>query len=276
MNTEPGIGVEPRHPVGALAAELAGAVVVLPTYNEVDNITPLVESILAQGGIRAVVVVDDGSPDGTGRAADALAMRHGRRVVVLHRGRKLGLGTAYGAGFREAIQMGAALVCTMDADFSHDPAVLPLLLAAAADADLVIGSRYTTGGSIDGDWGWHRRFLSAGANALSRRVIGLSADDCTSGFRCYRASLLGEVDLAGIRSSGYSYLIEMLFRCQRAGARVAEVPIRFTDRRHGASKISRAEIGRAAETVVRLAWRRWYARRRLRLPKRPPRGQGAG
>lgn len=249
----------------AAAAPAARAVVVLPTYNEVDNLVGLVEAILAQPLIAAVVVVDDGSPDGTGRAADALAVRFPGRVVPVHRPRKLGLGTAYGAGFERAIAGGAEWVCTMDADHSHDPAVLPELLASAATADLVIGSRYAPGGAVDGDWGWHRRVLSHGANVLAHRVIGLQANDCTSGFRCYRTTLLSAVDYPLIRSSGYSYLIEMLFRCQRAGARITEVPIRFTDRRHGASKISRAEILRAAETVARLAWRRWRSRTRLRI-----------
>lgn len=242
------------------------AVVVLPTYNEIGNLVAIVEAILGQPGIDAVVVVDDGSPDGTGAAADALAERHPGRVSPLHRPRKLGLGTAYGAGFQRAIARGAEWVCTMDADFSHDPAVLPSLLAAAAHADLVIGSRYAPGGAVDGDWGWHRRMLSQGANALAHRVIGLKAHDCTSGYRCYRTTLLAAVDYPLIRSSGYSYLIEMLFRCQRAGARVVEVPILFSDRRHGASKISRTEILRAAETVARLAWRRWRSRTRLRVP----------
>lgn len=256
-------GIDP-----AIAA--AGAVVVLPTYNELRNLAPIVESALAMAGVGGVIIVDDGSPDGTGRAADDLASAHPGRVGVVHRPRKLGLGTAYAAGFERAIAAGARLVCTMDADFSHDPRALSSLIGGADAADLVIGSRYAPGGSIEGDWGWHRRALSACANALAHRVIGLHARDCTSGFRCYRAALLAAVDYPSIRSSGYSYLLEMLFRCERAGAVVAEVPIRFTDRRHGASKISRTEIGRAAETVGRLAWRRWRSRTRLR-----PRGAAA-
>ncbi|MEO8084148.1 MAG: polyprenol monophosphomannose synthase [Ardenticatenales bacterium] len=242
-----------------------GAIVVLPTYDERPNLRPIVEAILAQRGVGGVIVVDDGSPDGTGRVADDLAVAHVGRVGVVHRPRKLGLGTAYAVGFEHAIRAGARLVCTMDADFSHDPAALPALIDRAADADLVIGSRYAPGGSIEGDWGWHRRGLSAFANGLAHRVVGLQARDCTSGFRCYRAALLAAVDYPGIRSSGYSYLVEMLFRCERAGAAVAEVPIHFADRRHGASKISRSEILRAADTVARLAWRRWRSRTRFRV-----------
>lgn len=243
------------------------AVVVLPTYNEVDNLAPLVETILARAPLD-VIVVDDGSPDGTGAVADRLAAAHPGRVHVVHRASKLGLGSAYGAGFARALTLGASHVCTMDADFSHDPTVLPALLAAAADADLVIGSRYAPGGSVDSDWGWHRRLLSAGANALAHRVLGLTAHDCTSGFRCYRAPLLEAVRFSDIRASGYSYLVEMLFRSARAGARIVEVPIRFTDRRHGASKISRAEIVRAGQTVARLGWRRWRSRTRWRHRRR--------
>lgn len=250
-------------------ADHGRAVVVLPTYNEIDNLAPLVTAVLAAAPVD-VVVVDDASPDGTGRAADGLAAAHPGRVHVVHRPGKMGLGTAYGAGFARAMELGATLVCTMDADFSHDPAVVPRLLAATTAADLVIGSRYAPGGSVDSDWGWHRRLLSYGANALAHRLLGITTHDCTSGFRCYRAPLLAAVRYGDIRASGYSYLVEMLFRSARAGARIVEVPIRFTDRRHGASKISRAEIVRAGQTVLRLGWRRWRSRTRWRARRPAP------
>ncbi|MDI7277275.1 MAG: polyprenol monophosphomannose synthase [Anaerolineae bacterium] len=228
------------------------AVVIVPTYNEIDNLEPLVTQLLGLDLGLGVIIVDDSSPDGTGQLADRLAAST-PRVEVIHRPAKLGLGTAYCAGFVRAIAMGAPHVVTMDADFSHDPSYLPSLLTAAAACDLVIGSRYVPGGAARDCVAW-RVALSRGANRFARTMLGLKAHDCTAGYRCYRREVLERIDPATIRSEGYSYLIEMLFRVQRAGFRVGEVPIQFVNRRRGASKISRREIARAFGTVWRLWW----------------------
>jgi dolichol-phosphate mannosyltransferase len=226
--------------------------VVVPTYNEAGNIESLLEQILAQEGIDLAIVVDDNSPDGTAAIAGGLAAQHPGRVEVVRRPAKLGLGTAYVAGFRRAFERGAGRVITMDADFSHQPGYLPALLDLSERCDLVIGSRYVPGGGAR-NCSLFRRFLSRGANATARLALGLQAHDCTAGFRCYRTGLLMGIDLEGIRSSGYSFLIEMLYLCQQAGAVVGELPIVFVDRRHGRSKISQAEIVKAWQTVGRLS-----------------------
>ncbi len=244
----------PRDPRLERDQPLPHAIVVVPTYNEADNLPALAEAILGQKGIAHLVVVDDNSPDGTAAVAKMLADRLGRLHVV-SRPRKLGLGTAYVAGFRSALALGAERIVTMDGDFSHHPAYIPRLLAASADHEVVIGSRYVPGGGI-GHWGWHRRALSRGANAVAHLAAGLEARDCTSGFRCYHTDLLRRIEFDRLRSSDYAFLIEMLFVCQQLGASIAEVPIVFEERRRGASKISRTEIWRALGTVARLtAWR---------------------
>jgi glycosyltransferase involved in cell wall biosynthesis len=240
---------------------LAATCVVLPTYNEAENIERLVPELIALGPGLRVVVVDDHSPDGTGDLAEALAARHPGRVRVLHRPGKLGLGSAYVAGFRHALGEGAGWVLTMDADFSHEPRYIPSMLARAAEADLVIGSRYVPGGGAV-DSPFSRRLLSRGANLVAHLALGLRARDVTAGFRLYRRAVLESIPLELIFSSGYSFLIEMLYLVERKGWRVAEVPIHFYDRVLGQSKISRAEVGRALYTVARLAYRR--ARRRAR------------
>jgi dolichol-phosphate mannosyltransferase len=242
--------------------------VIVPTYDEAGNLRALVERVLAQPGVDGMVVVDDGSPDGTGALAEALAAETGR-VVVVQRGAKLGLGTAYKAGIAQAQRLGAERVMTMDADFSHPPERIGALLAASAQHSLVIGSRYVPGGCTV-NWGLHRRVLSHGANMVARSVLGLPARDCTAGFRCYHADLLEQLDLASIRSSDYSFLVEMLFACHRLGASVAEVPITFADRSNGESKISHNEIWRALRTVSRLAGvraRRAWARSSVGRPR---------
>jgi len=227
--------------------------VIVPTYNERENIESLARQLLALPVDLQVVIVDDNSPDGTGALADGLAAAHPGRVSVVHRAGKLGLGTAYVAGFRRALADGADWVLTMDADFSHHPRYVPALLERAeAGSDLVIGSRYVRGGGTRGCT-VPRILLSWGANAFARAMLGLRAHDATAGFRCYRREVLTSVDPASIRSSGYSFLIEMLYRAQRRGWRVAEVPIVFDNRRLGQSKISRSEIVRALQTVLRLA-----------------------
>lgn len=228
------------------------AAVVVPTYNESDNIGSLVEAIMALGGEVQIIVVDDNSPDGTGQLAENLAREH-PAVHVLHRPAKLGLGTAYIAGFKRAFALGADRIMTMDADFSHHPRYIPRLLAGSQTHDLVIGSRYVDGGGTLHCDLW-RQALSRTANTVARIVLGLRAHDCTAGFRCYRRQSLESIELDHIFSDGYSFLVEMLYKCQQRGYRIAEVPIIFEDRRRGASKISRQEIFRAMYTVFRLRW----------------------
>jgi dolichol-phosphate mannosyltransferase len=229
--------------------------VVVPTYNEVENIALLVPQLLRLPLELKVVVVDDNSPDGTGALADRLALENPGRAEAIHRPAKLGLGTAYLAGFRRALADGASHVLTMDADFSHDPCYIPDLAARCATADLVIGSRYVPrGGAVDSPL--MRRLISYGANLAAHVVLGLKARDVTAGFRLYRREVLESVPLDSIRSSGYSFLIEMLFLVEQRRWRVAEVPILFCDRKRGQSKISTQEIGKAMATVGRLAVRR--------------------
>lgn len=236
--------------------------VVVPTYNEAENIELLVRQLLTLPLDVQVVVVDDNSPDGTGEIADRLAAEDSR-VQPLHRPGKLGLGTAYIAGFKHAMERGAALVLSMDADFSHSPRYIPSMVDKMGECDLVIGSRYVRGGGTR-HCTLPRRILSWGANAFAKVTLGLRARDCTAGFRCYRREVLERVGLDQIFSEGYSFLIEMLFRTQRLGYRVGEVPIIFENRQRGASKISRKEILKAVYTVLRLRfqwlpWERWIA-----------------
>jgi dolichol-phosphate mannosyltransferase len=230
------------------------ATVVVPTYSERENLPALVAAIRALPTPIGIIVVDDNSPDGTGLLADELA-NCDNDVQVIHRRGKLGLGTAYTAGFRLALAAGTDLILTMDGDFSHDPSYLPALLEASRRYDLVIGSRYVPGGGVR-HWGPQRRLLSWGANTLAHLVLGLHARDCTAGFRCYRRAVLEAIDLDAVRANGYSYLIEMLFNCQQLGFNIGETPIIFTDRRLGQSKISQNEILRAGLTVMGLAARR--------------------
>ena len=232
--------------------------VIVPTYNERENIVLLAPELLALPVGLNVIVVDDNSPDSTGLIADEMAARD-PRISVVHRPGKLGLGTAYVAGFKKALADGADRVLTMDADYSHHPRFIPSMIERSQAADLVIGSRYVRGGGAV-DSPAMRRLLSYGANAFAKTLLGLKAMDCTAGFRCYRRVVLESIDLDAILSNGYSFLIEMLFNVQRRGFTVAEVPIQFMDRRLGASKISRNEITRAMYTVLRLSARR-FARR---------------
>ena len=238
------------------------ALVIVPTYNEAENIERLVGEILEQPAPLHIVVVDDNSPDGTGQIVDRLA-EHSNRLRPIHRSGKLGLGTAYIAGFRHAVERGYGYAITMDADFSHNPRYLVGLLALMDDCDLGIGSRYVAGGGTTG-WPLHRVFLSWGANAFARFVLRLRAHDCTAGFRCYKTPVLGAIELATIFSSGYSFLVEMVTRCERRGYRVGELPIIFDNRRLGRSKISRVEILKSVYTIFRLRfswlpWERWLA-----------------
>jgi len=232
--------------------------VVVPTYNERETIEPLVEQILSLG--YRLLIVDDGSPDGTGAVADQLAARGAGRLAVLHRAGRRGLGRSYVDGFLRAVAEGADLVCQMDADFSHDPTYLPDLVAAAADADLVIGSRYLHGISVV-NWPLRRLILSTAANRYIQLVTGLAVRDCTAGFRCWRRETLARIKLREIASDGYSFQVEMLFEAVRLGFRVVEVPIVFVERRQGASKLSRGVV---FESLL-MPWRL-----RLRAGLRPP------
>ena len=232
--------------------------VVLPTYNESENIVQLVPQLLALPENLNVLIVDDNSPDGTGQIADRLAADHTGRVAVIHRAGKLGLGTAYLAGFHRAFELGADRLLTMDADFSHHPRYIPAIITRSASADLVIGSRYVAGGGMEAPF--VRRLLSRIANLTAKIFLGLHARDVTSGFRLYRRETLESIPLDRIFSSGYSFLIEMLFLVERRGWRVAEVPIRYGDRTLGQSKISRNEVFKALYTVARLSYRRLRGR----------------
>jgi dolichol-phosphate mannosyltransferase len=219
---------------------LPGAWLILPTYNEADNIEGLVQAALAElettGVEHTILVVDDGSPDGTGRIADRLADEL-EQVQVLHRGRKEGLGRAYLAGFAVALENGAELVLEMDADFSHDPRDLPRLIAAAEDADLVVGSRYVTGGGIS-RWGRLRRLVSRGGSAYARVILGVPVYDLTGGFKCFRRPVLETIDLEDVHANGYGFQIELTYKAVRAGFTVKEIPILFGQRSAGVSKMT--------------------------------------
>ena len=228
--------------------------IIIPTYNERENIVLLVEKIVDLGLDSQVIIVDDDSPDGTGQLADQLAAQHAG-VGVIHRSGKLGLGTAHIAGMKAALDGGVARILTMDADFSHHPRFIPDLLAALERFDLVIGSRYVPGGGTRYCTA-PRKALSRGANLFARSVLSLGAGDATAGFRGYRREVLESIALDEIVSNGYSFLIEMLYRCQRQGWSVGEVPIVFENRQRGASKISKSEILRAMQTVLRLGGER--------------------
>ena len=234
------------------------AMVVIPTYNERDNIAQLVERLLEHGEV-GVLVVDDASPDGTGAVAEAIAQQHPGRVEVLHRRSNRGFGRSYVDGIKHAIARRADLICQMDADFSHDPARLPALLAAAEGADVVIGSRYVPGGRVV-NWKLQRRLLSRFANAYVRAITHVSAHDCTSGYRCWRREALEALPLDAFVSDGYSFLVEMLFTAARQGRKIVEVPITYVERREGQSKMSRAVI---LESAV-MPWRLVAAPKRAR------------
>ncbi len=217
--------------------------VVLPTYNERDNIEAIVRRILAAVPSADLWVVDDNSPDGTGSLADALAASD-PRVTVFHRPGKAGLGTAYTESFSRALELGYDYIVEMDADFSHDPAVLPDLLSDARHADLVLGSRYVPGGSTP-NWSLLRRGISHIGNIVARALLGLPVHDATTGYRVFRKGALERIHLQGIQLQGYGFQIESVYQCHRAGLRIHEHPIRFYDRREGHSKMSRAIVGEA-------------------------------
>lgn len=225
------------------------AIVVVPTYNERDNLPVLLEGLLRVPGV-SVLVVDDRSPDGTGALADEAAAAHPDRVAVLHRTSKPGLGLSYIDGLRLALDTGVPLICQMDADLSHDPAELERLLSAGERAAMVIGSRYVPGGRIL-NWPVRRKLLSAFANRYIRLVTGLRTRDCTSGYRCWRREALAQIPLDRILSDNYAFLVELLWEAVSRGAAVAEVPITFVERRQGVSKLS----FRTLLESIRLPWR---------------------
>jgi dolichol-phosphate mannosyltransferase len=229
--------------------------VILPTYNEAENLERIVAAVLERlPSSRRVLIVDDNSPDGTGEIADRLAAAD-ESVAVLHRRRKEGLGPAYLAGFRVALDGGAQRIIEMDADFSHDPAYLPELIGATEHADLAIGSRYIPGGGV-ADWGPVRRFISRGGSAYARAALGLPIKDLTGGFKCFRREVLESIKLETIEARGYAFQVETTYRAIRAGFRVVEVPIVFKDRRDGSSKMSKAIVVEAMWRVPAMRFRR--------------------
>jgi dolichol-phosphate mannosyltransferase len=239
----------------------AGTWVVLPTYEEAENLPGIAAAILAALPAATLLIVDDSSPDGTGEIADRLATEN-PRVRVRHRPGKAGLGRAYLDGFRVALDGGATSLVQMDADWSHDPAVLPALVApiAADRADLVIGSRYVRGGAVR-DWGLGRRLISRLGSVFARTVLSVRPHDLTGGFKAWRAETLAAIPFDGVHAGGYVFQIEMTYRASRGGARIVEVPITFKDRRVGRSKMSRRIIVEALLVVVRLRWDELRGRR---------------
>lgn len=229
------------------------ALVVVPTYNERDNLPVLVRGVLAHDGFR-ILVVDDGSPDGTGQVADQLAAAHPGRIEVMHRTGPRGLGRSYVDGLQHALKTDAELIFQMDADLSHNPEYLPALAAGADEYDVVIGSRYLQGVSVV-NWPLHRIFLSTFANRYIKTVTQLSPNDCTSGFRCWRREALAKIPLGRVASAGYAFLVEMLFRAAQNGSRIGEVPIIFVERRQGQSKVSKAVLLESLITPWRLRLR---------------------
>jgi len=227
--------------------------VIIPTYNERDNLPGLLRAVLEQGDYR-VMVVDDGSPDGTGALADAIAAEYPGRVEVVHRTGQRGLGRSYVDGLQRALRGPADVICQMDADWSHDPKYLPALIESTASHDLTIGSRYLRGVSVV-NWPLRRIILSSFANRYIRAVLRLSPRDCTSGYRCWRREMLARLPLDRVVSDGYAFLVEMLFEASRRGARIGEAPIIFVERREGVSKMSLGVIIESMITPWRLVVR---------------------
>jgi len=229
------------------------ALVIVPTYNERFNIARLIPAVLAQDPSLEMLIVDDASPDGTGGVVDAIAANNSR-VHVIHREGKLGLGTAYIAGFRWALERKYDLVFEMDADFSHNPEMLPEFLQSIKEADVVLGSRYQGGRVNVVNWPMSRLFLSYAANIYARGVTGLPVSDTTGGFKCFRRNVLESIDLNSVRSNGYAFQIEMSFRVWKRGFRLFEIPIIFVDRTEGVSKMSKKIVREAIWMVWRLRW----------------------
>lgn len=240
---------------------------IIPTYNERENIVDLTHQLLALPLNGQVIIVDDNSPDGTGQQAEEMKANN-NRLHVIHRPKKLGLGTAHIAGIKYALAHEAEYILTMDADFSHHPKYIPAVVELAQSHHVAIGSRYLPGGGVE-NWGLHRRILSAGANQFARLVLGLKIHDCTAGFRCYRREVLLNIDLDHIFSDGYSFLLEMAYKCQQLGCSFGETPITFANRTRGTSKISQREIFKAMYTVLRLGVTRLHFKRAKTTPIAP-------
>lgn len=234
--------------------------IIVPTYNEKQNIARLVTAVLAQDPSIDMLIVDDGSPDGTGPLVDSIVAEN-PRVHAIHRAGKLGLGTAYVAGFRWALEREYQFIFEMDADFSHSPEAIPEFLRAIQNADLVIGSRYQNGQVNVVNWPMSRLFLSYSANIYARKITGLPIFDATGGFKCFRRRVLESIDLSDIRSNGYAFQIEMTFRTWKKGFRIVEIPIVFVDRLEGSSKMSKHIVREAVWMVWRLRW--WSLRGRV-------------
>jgi dolichol-phosphate mannosyltransferase len=228
--------------------------IILPTYNERENLESFVEAledVFDSNGLSGrILVVDDGSPDGTGKIADRLAERLSN-LSVLHRPRKMGLGTAYITGFKQALASDTRYIFEMDSDFSHDPGYVPRFLEAVKDADLVLGSRYVPGGRVE-NWGFSRRLISRGGGLYARLVLGIPVNDLTGGLKCFRREVLESIDLDSVSSHGYGFQIELTYRAVRKGFRVKEIPITFSDRRLGESKMSKRIVFEAAWLVWKL------------------------
>ncbi len=243
--------------------------IIIPTYNELENLPPLLKEIFSYAPATDILIVDDNSPDGTGELADRMSAEN-PHIHVLHRAGKLGLGTAYIAGFHYAIDHGYDAAFEMDADFSHDPRYLPDFLKKIEQADLVIGSRYVPGGSTP-NWSFSRRFISGGGNIFSRVVLGLRVHDCTAGFRCYRREVLENIGFDTIQSQGYGFQVEMAYRVQKLEYKIVETPIVFMDRRVGKSKMSRAIFVEGFVNVLRARFRKLPAATPASsLPNTPP------
>jgi len=254
--------MSPFDPAGPGPSPQAKVTVVLPTYNEADNIRDVVAALLALDLPNLhVLIVDDDSPDGTGAIADQMHADQPGRVHVLHRKGERGLGRAYIAGFRQALDMASDFVVQMDADFSHSPDYVPVLLAHMDESDVVVGSRYVPGGGLDQRWSWGRRLLSWWANtAYSRIILGLQVKDATAGFKCWSRVVLETIDLSAIQSGGYVFQVEMAYLSERLGFRVLEVPIYFAERRVGQSKMAMPVKWEAAWRVWEIRWRYRRAR----------------
>jgi dolichol-phosphate mannosyltransferase len=245
-------------------------VVVLPTYNEADNLAAIIGELLALdlSGLE-ILVVDDASSDGTGAIADSLVERHPDQIHVMHRSGVRGLGTAYISGFRYALDRGANLIVQMDADFSHSPSYVPQLAAATKDYDVVVGSRYVSGGGTDDRWSWWRALLSWWANLYARLILGVTVKDATAGFKCWRRATLEGIGLGRVRSNGYVFQVEMAYLTEKLGYRFLELPIYFEDRRIGQSKMT---VPVKVEAALRTWQLRWRHRNAGRIENEPTTG----
>ena len=251
------------NPTPAAAGSAPRLLVSMATYNEVDNLRPLVASVREFAPQAAILVIDDNSPDGTGRLADELASTL-PEIHVIHRAGKQGLGTAMLAAIRFAIEHGYDYLLNLDADFSHPPRFIPAILEGMRDHDVMIGSRYVPGGGVEGEFNLKRKFMSTGINLYARLLLGLKSKDNSGSFRCYRVSKLAEIDLDRIRSRGYSFQEEILYWCRVVGCRIGETPILFENRRAGVSKINKGEAVTALAIILQLGVDRVLGRTRIR------------